>query len=317
MKEIDFYRTITKELGVYSVFNSIREALFYQLASLNRIPIRYEELAGLVAEDALLTQTQLDFINGSITPGDKFRHYECTEDGLKVHYFVNMSKELDGDDPIASHLQEYTPVPVNKISAISVIVLNENHARLFPRRYPKVIKHELSHASIEFVIKGNLDLEEFYFAEENSRFIEFLCDLMPYLAIPSKKENGINEYIDDSVSCFGYDAEEDKADLIKIIEDLYAESSAMADARDFGAKVNEKNHFKTLADKYVFALSHTDGKTRCDLVGITEEMYLKKELADIWYNGILDEIKSSGVEGDDVKTALNNLNHLYSNMTDE
>lgn len=317
MKEIDFYRTITKELGVYSVFNSIREALFYQLASLSRIPIRYEELAGLVAEDALLTQTQLDFINGSIAPGDKFRHYECAEDGLKVHYFVNMSKELDGDDPIASHLQEYAPVPVNKISAISVIVLNENHARLFPRRYPKVIKHELSHASIEFVIKGNPDLEEFYFAEENSRFIEFLCDLMPYLAIPSKKENGINKYIDDSVSCFGYDAEEDKADLIKIIEDLYNESSSMTDAHDVGAKVDGKNHFKTLADKYVFALSHTDGKTRCDLVGITEEMYLKKELADIWYNGILDEIKSSGVEGNDVDIALNNLNRLYSNMTNE
>ena len=137
---------------------------------------------------------------------------------------------------------------------------------------------------------------------------------MPYLAVPSKKENGMNKYIDDSVSCFGYDAEEEMAEFINIIDELCSETTVLADAYDVGLKQNQKEHFKSLADKYVFALSHTDGKTRCDLVGITEEMYLKKELADIWYNGILDEIKSSGVEGNDVDIALNNLNRLYSRI---
>ena len=315
MKEIDFYRTITKELGVYSIFNSIREALFYQLASLSRIPVRYEELAGIITEDGMLHQSQVDFINESIKEGTNFRHYECAEDGLKIHYFVNMCDDVEEKSPIACHLQEYFEVPMNKISAISVIILYENHPRLFPKRYPKVIKHELSHAAIEFVIKGNLELENFYFSDENSKFIEFLCDLIPYLAVPSKKENGMNKYIDDSISCFGYDAEEEMMDFINIIDEVYAEDKSVMDLCTKESKAGENiPHFKSQADKYVFGLTNTDGKTRCKLVGITEDLYHDRALADVWYNQILSEILSGDFEKETLELATKNLTGLYENM---
>ena len=68
------------------------------------------------------------------------------------------------------------------------------------------------------MVHGQPELEQFYFNEENGEFIEFLCDIMQYLSNPSKKENGIVKFIDDSVECFGYNASVDKADYLRMID---------------------------------------------------------------------------------------------------
>lgn len=223
MQQIDFYRTITKELGAYSVFNGIREALFYRLAITNRVPIRYSELENVLNEDTYLNDDQCKFVKDNITEGDRFRHYICNSDGIYIHYFVNMSKECSNDEPVAKHLGNCFETVVNKIGAASAIVLNENHPAININSYPKIIKHELSHAAIEYVINGNHEPKAFYMSDDNEEFIEFVCDLLPYLANPVKKENGLNKYIDDSISCFGYDAEEKYPEFISIIYKLNEE----------------------------------------------------------------------------------------------
>lgn len=40
--------------------------------------------------------------------------------------------------------------------------------------------------------------------------------------------------------------------------------------------------FKSLAHKYIYILLYTSGKTRCNLLDITEEMYYNKQLATEW-----------------------------------
>lgn len=229
MTELEFYKTLVKDLGVYSVFNGLRDALFYQLAVVSRIPIAYDQLESILTDEAdAMSDEQSDFVNENISPGERFRYYTCTSDEIKVVYFVNVSKELTGK-PAALHLQRHFPVPVNKISAVSTIVLFEKSDALTDRNYPKVIKHELVHAAVEYVIKDNPALREFYFAEENSKFIEFVCDMLPYVANPQKKENGLNKYIDDSIQYFGYDASEEMADFVRIVNMVYSEPDIVTD----------------------------------------------------------------------------------------
>lgn len=229
MTQLDFYRSIVKDLGVYSIFNSIREKLFYSMATVSRIPIRSKDLDDVLKEDTCISEEQVEFVKNSFGDNSKFRHYQISSDGLHIHYFVNCGDIPDESSPVALHLQHQYETVNNKISAASVIVLYEKHPRMTINlyKYPKIIKHELTHAAIEFVIHSNVALEQFYFDDNNSRFIEFICDVMPYLANPSKKENGINKYIDDSISCFGYDAEEDMGDLIKIVEEVSNDTQIM------------------------------------------------------------------------------------------
>lgn len=317
LKEMDFYRIITKEKGVYAVFNGIRDALFRKLAEMNRIPIRYAELERVLSEDTFLHQSQIEFIKNSFDEGDKFRHYECNSDGLKIHYFVNASKEEKDDRPIASHLQEHFEVPVDKISGISTIVLFEKHPKLLPIRYPKIIKHELTHAAIEFVIRGDVELEQFYFGEENHRFVEFMCDVIPYLANPSKKENGLNKYIDDSISCFGYDAEEEMSEYIKIIDNLDIEVENPINGRELVKEsVPEIPHFKSLGAKYIFILTNISGSDRCKLLGIEEDMYGDKDKAYNWMKTISDAISFEECDKDTLESAKQKLEYLYKHMID-
>jgi len=50
-------------------------------------------------------------------------------------------------------------------------------------------------------------------------------------------------------------------------------------------KSNEE-YFKSKMDMYVFILLHTDGENRCDLLGITNELYHDSVKALAWYKSI-------------------------------
>ena len=219
MTETEFYRAIIGE-GVYSVFNNLRESLFYQLAINSRIPISYKKLDSVLSDDSYLTLKQKGFIKDCFTEGSRFRQYTAIMDDICIRYFVNTNDGRAITDEVALHMQDYLKPPVNKIDIVSSIVLFENHpfSVVENYRYPKVIKHEIAHVAIESVIHEHPDLEQFYFSEDNAEFIEFVCDIMQYLSNPSKKENGITKFIEDSVDCFGYDAAIDKVEYLKVVE---------------------------------------------------------------------------------------------------
>lgn len=50
-------------------------------------------------------------------------------------------------------------------------------------------------------------------------------------------------------------------------------------------KSNEE-YFKSKLDMYVFILLHTDGESRCDLLGITNDLYHDSDKALAWYKPI-------------------------------
>ena len=73
---------------------------------------------------------------------------------------------------------------------------------------------------------------------------------------------------------------------------------------------------------YIFILLHTDGHVRCELLGITDEMYDDKILAKKWYENIVSEITRSKVLGfgeDNIlnteqSQAISKLDDLYKTM---
>ena len=220
MTDSEFYKELTKERKVYSIFNSVCENLFYQLAVSSRMPIPRKKLDDILFEDKYLSTRQSELIKGSFSENARFREYTSISDMICIRYFVNINDEIPETNSVALHLQEYLNPPVNKVDTVSTIILFENHPFkvLEHKKYPKIIKHELAHVAIEFMVHGQPELEQFYFNEENGEFIEFLCDIMQYLSNPSKKENGIVKFIDDSVECFGYNASIDKADYLRMID---------------------------------------------------------------------------------------------------
>ena len=84
---------------------------------------------------------------------------------------------------------------------------------------------------------------------------------------------------------------------------------------------NYNEAFKTEAHMYVFILTFTDAKNRCDLLGITKQHYYNKILADQWMKNIYSKIIN--YNEDDIfmymykQTALNKLHELYHNMVKE
>lgn len=311
MNQVRFYREIVNR-GVYSIFNELRDGLFGKLATDSHLPIAYSKLDEVISECEHLHSSQIDFIKDSIEEGNRFRFHECLESGLQIYYFVNVSKEAGNDREIAAHLQTRYDVVHQKVLSTSTIVLFEKHPKLHPIKYPKVIKHELSHAAIEFIIGNDKDLCEFYFSDDPkiAKFIEFICDIIPYLSSPSKKENGINKFIEDSVECFGYDAEDgDPAEFIKVIIESM-ECVTMDEVPDNSSSYEE---FKSLKDKYVFALLKTDGHVRMELLGVTKAMYTLKENADRWKSNV-KEILCDGEYDEDTEKALEQLEILYQRM---
>jgi hypothetical protein len=53
---------------------------------------------------------------------------------------------------------------------------------------------------------------------------------------------------------------------------------------------NEFIAFKSEAHKYIFILLYIDAKNRCDLLGITEQMYYDFNLATEWRNNIYERL---------------------------
>ena len=65
------------------------------------------------------------------------------------------------------------------------------------------------------------------------------------------------------------------------------------------------DYFKSEADKLIFALLETDGKTRMRLIGSSEELYCNRDKLEDWYtktSEILD--KSSNKKAEEAKTKL-------------
>lgn len=65
------------------------------------------------------------------------------------------------------------------------------------------------------------------------------------------------------------------------------------------------DYFKSEADKLIFALLETDGKTRMRLIGSSEELYYNRDKLEDWYtktSEILD--KSSNKKAEEAKNKL-------------
>lgn len=65
------------------------------------------------------------------------------------------------------------------------------------------------------------------------------------------------------------------------------------------------DYFKSEADKLIFALLETDGKTRMRLIGSSEELYHNRDKLEDWYaktSEILDE--SSNKKAEEAKSKL-------------
>lgn len=303
-----FLQLVIKELGLYSIFNGLRDALFTQLALQSRVPISNNELSNVLLDATEISKDQMVLVRNEIPVPDGFRHYTCEFEFIRVHYFVNVSHKgyMEGY-PVAKHLQNIITVCPEDESCdeedryVSVIVLHENHPKRTNANYPMVIKHELVHAAIEALIDGDIDLMRFYFEEENAPFIDFLCDIVPYLSNSAKKENGITKYIDDSSLLFGYEAKEEMGEYIQLMTELEEE---------------QQSPFKNTAEKYAFFLLDTDGNSRMRFLGVNRMMYNSATTAKRWKESIeagLEEGELSENRKEEAKTVLNNL---YQRMTE-
>jgi hypothetical protein len=78
----------------------------------------------------------------------------------------------------------------------------------------------------------------------------------------------------------------------------------------------EYNYFKTEGDRYIFALTQTDGSTRCNLIGLDEELYYNQDKAQKWYENISKKIHpiNNKDNAENAMNAMNKLNGLYSRM---
>lgn len=80
--------------------------------------------------------------------------------------------------------------------------------------------------------------------------------------------------------------------------------------------------FNSRAHGLVYILNNTEGKNRCELLGITEELYTDRHAAARWRNtiwGFLDEksIITCDIPEEDVAVAKGVLSKLYANIVDE
>ena len=56
------------------------------------------------------------------------------------------------------------------------------------------------------------------------------CNIVPYLSLPVKKENGIDKFMEDAVSVFGYDEDDPLlAEGIAIITEVKQEAESAAE----------------------------------------------------------------------------------------
>lgn len=302
-----FLQLLIREQGLYSVYNGVRDALFYQLALKARNPIVYDELPNVLFEAKELVARQVNLIREEIPKPDAFRYYCCDFDNIRVYYFVNVDSKEETEH-IACHLQ--TILPMNwsdhvgadgelETGYLSVIVLRENHPKRTNANYPMIIKHELVHVALEALIDDDLDLQRFYLDPANNRFTEFLCDIIPYLSNTTKKENGLNKYMDDAPLIFGYNAKETMGDYLTLMREM---------------KDNQDSPFKNNAEKYAFFLIDMDGKSRAKYLGINMMMYRSQTCAKRWKERIEGGLNEGELAEERKEHAISVLNNLYEHM---
>ena len=156
MTDSEFYKELTKERKVYSIFNSVCENLFYQLAVSSRMPVPRKKLDDILFEDKYLSTRQSELIKGSFSENARFREYTSISDMICIRYFVNINDEVPETDSVALHLQEYLNPPVNKVDTVSTIILFENHPFkvVEHKKYPKIINERLNSQNIN-IFHGN------------------------------------------------------------------------------------------------------------------------------------------------------------------
>ena len=229
MTNKEFFKELTQKLPMYTMFNSLRETVFSTLAEEPRRPMDKENILKEIhnAYDlGRLNAEQMQLIGDMIGPDDEIRVYHVESNTLGVMYIVNMTAtETNKEHVIASQVHYTLPETVAEelddvnLSSISAIVLLEKHSELRPVQYPKVIKHELCHAVAEHIIKDYPDMRNFYYDEANSEFIELICDVIPYISLPVKKENGLEKFVEDASVIFGYD--EESPGFLEMLQDIH------------------------------------------------------------------------------------------------
>lgn len=229
MTNKEFFKELTHKLPMYSLFNNLRETMFSTLAEEPRHPMDKDGVLKKINDAygrGIFSQKQLELIGEMVGADDNIRAYFVNVNTLGVVYIVNMTAtETDKDHVIASHIHYTIPDDVaetlgeSNLSSMSVIVLLEKHSELRPVQYPKVIKHELCHAVMEHIVKDYPDLMDYYFDEKSSNFVELICDVVPYISLPVKKENGLEKFMEDAHVIFGYN-EEDPG-LLEMLQDIH------------------------------------------------------------------------------------------------
>jgi hypothetical protein len=76
---------------------------------------------------------------------------------------------------------------------------------------------------------------------------------------------------------------------------------------------NVENYFASPAAMHVFVLLHTDAEVRCNLLGITEEMYHDRNKAALWYNNIMTSLMHYSIIEDSNAAAIK-LRILFNRM---
>lgn len=231
MTNKEFFTEMTQKLPFYVLFNGLREVMFKELAVEPKMPVDkapIEEKLQDAVSDGVINDVQLELYHNAVKDDDPMRIYFVNYNDIGVIYVVNM-QDFNNSDPkdpiepvIASHCHYTIPESVqeemveHKLSSMSMIVLVENHPLLRPVQYPKVVKHEICHAVMEHIVKDYAELAKFYYDDNNAAFIEILCDALPYISLSIKKDNGIDKFMEDAHSIFGY--EDESPALLEIIE---------------------------------------------------------------------------------------------------
>ena len=73
----------------------------------------------------------------------------------------------------------------------------------------------------------------------------------------------------------------------------------------------EDEFFKSEESKYLFCLTEVDGCKRNEVIGLTDELYDDKNLAQKWYRKILKIIRADVRDSERTRNAFNELNKLY------
>lgn len=77
------------------------------------------------------------------------------------------------------------------------------------------------------------------------------------------------------------------------------------------------SYFKSVAHKYIFALSYTDTRLRQELLNITEELYTDEKKAKEWRNRIVTLIHPDKCKIEGAAEACAKLSDLYKRMVDK